>query len=345
MRLTIELDQETHDSIYKLAEAEKVTVEEYIAKKIEGGKLQEPDLRDFFIKELKSLLEKIQRGTMVQKTRSQRASIKLYSYAQFNKKVPKEIESLIADYRHRGWLYGDHFYLIMEDNKLVGYLGFSPHSESMPYGSYLFIYHLYVMESHQSMENIVYLRDSIQAIAKKISYQSIDISSLCSNLKEEQLRTMGFLPFEQTILFKGSIKRGDMPKSNLKEVPLSDNWSLEDRLVLGRSYPMDYWIKKWEQKKGFFTIKSYRLEKASLLVAREYGEGERIIKYTLFLEANKLFDQDFLNKLKDTIIPLLSSEGSDKTVQIALPLEMNEGLGLEGEKQIKAIHWYRKMIY
>lgn len=346
MKLMLELSDQAYEIVHALAEAEGLTVEVYLTRAIEGGRLQgEEAFRRFMIMELKGLLEKIEQRKGYFKNNNKQRGLRFIAHNQIKKGVPPEIEKMIKDYQKRDWLEGDHFYLIMEENRLAGYAGFSSHSEAMPYGSYLFIYDLYVMPAYQHKAGLTQLAAALQALVKKNAYQCIDISSLSTNLEEHHLSLMGFLPFEQTVVLKGTIQPGKtaIKPNALKKVSLPKNWmAFEDSLSLGRSYPIDYWVKKYQRDKKAISLRAYTMEKSKLILAREEKEEVKAIKYTVFVEANRLFDQAYLDLLKKNLVSLLSREAKERIIQIQLPQEMD--FQLENQ-EIRKVGWYRKIIH
>jgi len=345
MELSIELTQRTYQRIKEMATARDLTVEEFLAVELEAGRLeQDRAFKGYVISELEGLVSKIK--GLEPEGGKKSLGLRAYSYQRFKDQVPESVERLKNLYEKKGWFHQAYFYLLMEGNRIVGYLGLSPHEESLPYGAYLYIYQLYLEPGHVNPPSLQRLKGQLEELAKSHGASSLDISMPSTNLNEEQLGLLGFLPYEanQQLRLRGRWKgRQLIPLEELS----SDQWDqLKGLLLVGRAYPLDYYLNQWQQEE-----KKRQLWLAGgiegLMVIRSSpvaGKGKMTEQLYCFTDAQRLFDSEALLELLKGMGKELIEE-SDQGLTLMLPQGMESAFaGMEWEL-LRQIPWYRKMTY
>lgn len=348
----LELTEETYEAIKKSASEEQISVESYLTREIEIGRLKsEASIGALLTKELESLLQKIKSITEEKPVKEKGPGrITFYRYEPNHPGLPEKLKEVIGVYEEKGWFQEKNFHLLLDENNLVGYLGLSPHEEALPYGSYLFIYSLHLAEAYQNQENLKLIASYIQTIGKENAIYSIDISSPSTNLSQKQLTEIGFIPFENTAVVTGrllSTKQGHYERLK-EESNLSSSLNLDEMLIFGRIYPSSYWKEGLERKNIPREVKAFILQDEDLpiIIGKELVEidGEACISYTVLLEANTLFDEHSLKRICIALFDHALMEEEGKRFKITVPYELISILPEIYEKRIYRINWYRKII-
>lgn len=346
MELNIELTRGTYQRLQEMAAAKNMTVEAYLSRELEAGRLgQDQVFKAYVISELEGLVSKI-KGLEPEQERK-KPGLKIYSYQQLKDRIPEEVNRLKALYEEKGWFHQEDFYLLMEGNRLLGYLGMSPHEEALPYGRYHFVYQLYLEASSINGAILQQLREQLQGLLKNRGIASVDTTSLSTNLKEAHLEQLGFLPFDSFlhIRLKAQQWRGEEGLS-LKELSSLHWGQLKELLPVGRAYPLDYYIHQWKTAGNQEEIAVEGIEDALTVIRKQANAGKGRVLTQLFCltDSQKLFDQELIIPLLRNLIKNRLEKG-EEILTLMVPEGIEAALeGVEWEIQ-RRIQWYRKMIY
>ncbi len=353
-KVEIQLSNQLHNKLLKQAEEQTRTLEEHILSIItEIEKNQDKQIMDYkqyVAKELEMLINKIKGEEEPNGFPLKKEKIIIYSLRMYKQKLPKDLNEIIEYYQNKNWFNEEYFYLIMDRKKIVGYMGFNPQVEAMPFGEYLFLYTLYLSKEYQNSKNINYIAGFINAVAKKEKFYSVDISSVFTNIEEKSLLSMGFIKFDTAILIDGGIKNNIDAKENIKHEKIQLNQVMEKGLLVsGRMLPIGFLYNRWMEKETDLETTLHKISKkhqsVEFVVVKEKSQQNKdlIVKYTVLVEPDILFDKNSLRRIYKRVYYLLHQDYENK-IQLIIPDELLEEIEFIEIKGMKKTCWYRKMI-
>lgn len=351
-KVELKLSSMLYTKLLEACRKENLNLEEYIIKTLENKEKdidQVKFLKQSVIKDLQQLITKLQK---IENSYEKKSNLTIVLLEDYDSNLPDSLKTEINNYKKKNCFNEKHFYLILDNKTIIGYIGIDLHEEPMPYGQYAFIYCLNILKPYSTLVNLHKVLTFLQKILKNQGIYNMDIASSSSILTEELLIKLGFTKFYYTRQAKVSmIKNTKCDKvfqytEELIELNINtlNNFVSVDRNLPSR-YLLDYWhdhSKELQCKK--ITVNYNSTLKKLVLISRKTEKNSAML-YWILMEPLDLFDEDIIIQMYTILIKEISLNILIDTFILPIPEEI-EALLKQYVNIISSIKntWYRKMI-
>ncbi|MCC5911514.1 MAG: GNAT family N-acetyltransferase [Clostridiaceae bacterium] len=357
-RLEIEISEDLYIKLKEQSKKENSTVEEYIAYKIketENYKYQLDTLKKTAVYGLQNLLYKLKTIDTTPDKKTYK-NVKITSLVSYKNPLSKTLSEVVDAFKEQQDFNKESFYLLTDENKVVGYIGIDFHEEPMPYGVYGFIYVFNLSKSYHKKDVLTGIIRFLDNLLKEKRVYNLDIASNSSNLSQEQLKQLGFLELSEVYKGKVKIKNNILKDSSLKEHKIQnikmedlDIKTLNQYISAARIFPMTYLYDRAIGKKKIIKIEKfiYNEPQRTVFILKELIDlnDKKLYRYVILMEPISIYDKEILEEVYSDLIKYISKQEENTNIALEFPVEIKEYLGKYMEHTaFKKIFWYRKVI-
>ncbi|SDK55128.1 hypothetical protein [Natronincola ferrireducens] len=352
--IEIKLPEILYEKLENQCKDRNITLEHYIIELLmekEYTKTQVQQLKKIITIDLQKLIMKIQKSH-ISTDKDINKVLKCIPYKNLNNNLPDSIKTIIKDFHKKKHFQDDYFYLIIDQEKIVGYVGLDFHHEPIPYGEYGFIYCLNLNKNYYTLKNFKIIFSFLQLILKKKKIYNMDISSNSCSIKGETFKKLGFIELTNVNQVKGTIQKKiqyDIVSSHKEEViDLLAIKDLKNVLSVNRSYPLAYLYDYWLENKGSIELKKFQYNHQTqvyLLEEHKRLEDKTYYYTTVLLGPIDLYDKKVLMEAYHILIKELAINALSNPIIIDIPIEIESVINQYIEyHDSRRICWYRKII-
>ncbi|AOY76968.1 hypothetical protein [Clostridium formicaceticum] len=353
-KVEIKLPQALYKRLEEQSKSKNLALENYIVYLLQEGEYSKDQVQHFkkiVISDMQNMIYKVQKFNLNPSNKFTNKEISCIPLEIFKHPLSEDLSKKIDFLKKQKFFKENYFYLLINNEEVVGYTGLDFFEEPMPYGQYGFIYCLHVEKSYQTYKNLKNIFSFLQSIIKDEKFYNMDLSTSNCNIAGEALVKLGFKEFCHVKQVYGSVKTQMEYDTILQyretEIDLN-KWQIQNLLPVNRISPIAYLQEHWKENREAIRVKSIQYNQkveAFILQESKTIQGKKYLYYSIFLNPLDVYDRDVLKEIYHIFIKDISIKALSDAIIMDIPIEI-EGMitqYIDAYKE-KSIYWYRKML-